>query len=216
LLQLGLPIALVTVLEVGLFAAVGLLMGSLGAQAIAAHQIAINYAALMFMIPLGISMATTVRVGQASGAGYALAARRAGLVGMAMATAAMVVSALVMLAFPDLIVSIYTTDQTVAELAKSLLLMAALFQVSDGLQVGALGALRGLKDTRVPAMVTFVAYWLVGLPLAWSLGVAQALGPQGLWVGLVAGLSIAAIMLSLRFWRISQAAVAESPPGRTR
>ncbi len=216
LLQLGLPIALVTVLEVGLFAAVGLLMGSLGAQAIAAHQIAINYAALMFMIPLGISMATTVRVGQASGAGYALAARRAGLVGMAMATAAMVVSALVMLALPDLIVSMYTTDQTVAELAKSLLFMAALFQVSDGLQVGALGALRGLKDTRVPAVVTFVAYWLVGLPLAWSLGIAQALGPRGLWVGLVAGLSIAAIMLSLRFWRISRAAVAESPPGRTR
>ncbi len=204
LLRLGLPIALVTVLEVGLFTAVGLLMGSLGATAIAAHQVAINYAALMFMIPLGISMATTVRVGQARGAGDHTEARLAGFVGMGMATGAMLVSALFMLAVPDLIVGMYTTDETVSALAKSLLFMAALFQLSDGLQAGSLGALRGLKDTRLPVLITFLAYWLVGLPLAWSLGIGQALGPQGLWVGLVAGLTLAAVLLSLRFWRISR------------
>ena len=204
LLRLGMPIALVTVLEVGLFTAVGLLMGSLGAIAVAGHQIAINYAALMFMIPLGISMATTVRVGQSGGAGNAREARLAGFVGMGMATCAMLVSALFMLAFPDLIVGMYTSDDAVSQLAKSLLLMAALFQLSDGLQAGALGALRGLKDTRYPVLVTFLAYWAVGLPLAWSLGIAGALGPRGLWVGLVAGLTLAAVMLSIRFWRISQ------------
>ncbi len=147
LLRLGLPIALVTVLEVGLFTAVGLLMGSLGAVAVAGHQIAINYAALMFMIPLGVSLATTVRVGQASGAGDIEEARLAGFVGMGMATGAMLVSALFMLAAPGLIVGMYTTDQAVSAVARSLLLMAAVFQVSDGLQAGALGALRGLKVT---------------------------------------------------------------------
>jgi len=206
LLRLGLPIALVTVLEVGLFTAVGLLMGSLGAIAVAAHQVAINYAALMFMLPLGVSMATTVRVGQARGAGDALEARLAGFVGMGMATGAMLVSALFMLAAPDLIVGMYTEDEPVSTLAKSLLFMAALFQLSDGLQAGALGALRGLKDTRYPVLVTFGAYWLVGLPLAWSLGIGHALGPRGLWVGLVAGLTLAAVLLSLRFWRISRVA----------
>ena len=204
LLRLGLPIALVTVLEVGLFTAVGLLMGSLGAVAVAGHQIAINYAALMFMIPLGVSLATTVRVGQASGAGDIDEARLAGFVGMGMATGAMLVSALLMLAAPGLIVGMYTTDQAVSAVARSLLLMAAVFQVSDGLQAGALGALRGLKDTRYPVLVTFVAYWMIGLPIGWSLGIGRALGPQGLWVGLVAGLTFAALLLSLRFWRISR------------
>ena len=204
LLRLGLPIALVTVLEVGLFTAVGLLMGSLGAVAVAGHQIAINYAALMFMIPLGVSLATTVRVGQASGAGDIEDARLAGFVGMGMATGAMLVSALFMLAAPGLIVGMYTTDQAVSAVARSLLLMAAVFQVSDGLQAGALGALRGLKDTRYPVLVTFVAYWMIGLPIGWSIGIGRALGPQGLWVGLVAGLTFAALLLSLRFWRISR------------
>ncbi len=204
LLRLGLPIALVTVLEVGLFTAVGLLMGSLGAVAVAGHQIAINYAALMFMIPLGVSLATTVRVGQASGAGEIGEARLAGFVGMGMATGAMLVSALFMLAAPGLIVGMYTTDQAVSAVARSLLLMAAVFQVSDGLQAGALGALRGLKDTRYPVLVTFVAYWMIGLPIGWSIGIGRALGPQGLWVGLVAGLTFAALLLSLRFWRISR------------
>ncbi len=204
LLRLGLPIALVTVLEVGLFTAVGLLMGSLGAVAVAGHQIAINYAALMFMIPLGVSLATTVRVGQASGAGDIEEARLAGFVGMGMATGAMLISALFMLAAPGLIVGMYTTDQAVSAVARSLLLMAAVFQVSDGLQAGALGALRGLKDTRYPVLVTFVAYWMIGLPIGWSIGIGRALGPQGLWVGLVAGLTFAALLLSLRFWRISR------------
>lgn len=203
LLRLGLPIAAVTLLEVGLFTAVGLLMGSLGATAIAAHQIALNYAALMFMVPLGISMATTVRVGQAIGANNRKRARIAGFSGMGMATGVMLVSALIMLSMPDVIIGMYTSDQSVAALAKSLLLIAAMFQLSDGLQTGALGALRGLKDTRFPVLVTLVAYWAAGLPLAWYLGIGLSIGPRGLWVGLVVGLSLAAVLLSMRFYRLS-------------
>jgi MATE family multidrug resistance protein len=203
LLRLGLPIALVTLMEVGLFTAIGLLMGSLGATAIAAHQIAVNYAALMFMFPLGISMATTVRVGQAIGANGRREARIAGFLGMGMATGAMLVSAVFMLSVPNMIVGMYTEDQSVASLAKNLLLMAAMFQLSDGLQAGALGALRGFKDTRYPVLVTFFAYWVAGLPLAWFLGIGLSIGPRGLWVGLVAGLTLAAILLSVRFYRVS-------------
>lgn len=203
LLRLGLPIATVTLLEIGLFTAVGLLMGSLGAAAIAAHQIALNYAALMFMIPLGISMATTVRVGQAMGANNHRGARIAGFSGMGMATGVMLFSAVIMLSVPEVIVGIYTTDQEVAKLAKSLLLIAAMFQLSDGLQAGALGALRGLKDTRFPVLITLVAYWAAGLPLAWYLGFELSIGPRGLWIGLVLGLSVAAVLLSARFYRLS-------------
>jgi len=204
LLRLGLPIALVIVMEVGLFTAVALLMGSLGAVAVAAHQVAFNYAALVFMVPLGISMATTVRVGHLAGAGDRAGARLSGFLGMGMAVTAMLVSAVVMLSVPDLIVSMYTSETKVARLAVSLLFMAALFQVSDGLQASAVGALRGLKDTAYPMWVTFFAYWLVGLPLAWTLGIAQALGPRGLWVGLIAGLTIGAVLLSVRFHRITR------------
>ena len=108
-----------------------------------------------------------------------------------------------MLCIPHGIVGLYTADEEVASLAVSLLFMAALFQVSDGLQVGAMGALRGLKDTTRPMVINFVAYWIVGLPLAWLLGIQQAFGPKGLWAGLVAGLTAAAILLSHRFNRLT-------------
>ena len=203
LLKLGAPIGLTLVLEVGMFTAVALLMGSLGVVAVAAHQIAFNYAALVFMVPLGFSMATTVRVGNAVGARDPSRARTSGFAGMTMATCAMFVSAAVMLCIPHVIVGMYTADEEVASLAVSLLFMAALFQVSDGLQVGAMGALRGLEDTTRPMVINFVAYWIVGLPLAWLLGIQQAFGPKGLWAGLVAGLTAAAILLSHRFNRLT-------------
>ncbi|NIR59429.1 MAG: MATE family efflux transporter [Gammaproteobacteria bacterium] len=214
LLRLGLPIAGAMVMEVGLFTAVTLLMGRLGAIAVAAHQIALNYAALAFMVPLGLSMGTTIRVGHAAGAGDASRARFAGLTGMGMAAGFMTVSATVMLAVPERIAAVYTAEPRVAALAAQLLLIAALFQISDGLQVAALGALRGLKDTAWPMGTVFVAYWLVGLPLAWLLGFEQALGPRGLWVGLVIGLTFAALALSVRFHRLSSRyRLGEATPG---
>lgn len=204
LLRLGAPMAVGIVVEVGLFSAVSLLMGSLGVVAVAAHQIALNYSALAFMVPLGIAMGITIRVGQAMGARDIRGARLAGVVGMVLCGAAMAVSALIMLAVPDLIIGLYTRDTQVHRVAGGLLFMAALFQVSDGVQVGAVGALRGLKDTVAPMWINLLSYWVIGLALAYVLGTAMALGPQGLWAGLVVGLTTAAILLSLRFHRLTR------------
>ena len=203
LFHIGLPIAATLVLEIGMFAAVTLLMGSLGTAAVASHQIAISFASLTFTVAFAIGIALTVRVGHAAGRGDLPAARFAGLVGMGLAGASMAVSAAVMLTIPEWIVSAYTRDAAVAGLAARLLMLAAVFQLSDGLQASALGALRGLKDTARPMWLTFIAYWLVGLPLAWLLGISRALGPTGLWLGLIAGLTAAAVLLCARFLRLS-------------
>jgi MATE family multidrug resistance protein len=103
----------------------------------------------------------------------------------------------------QMIARFYTDDVEVAAVAAGLLQLAALFQISDGLQVGALGALRGLKDTRVPMLIVVIAYWLIAFPLAWQLGIRQGLGPAGPWIGLIAGLTVAAVLLNARFWRLS-------------
>lgn len=199
LLRLGIPIALGLLAEVGFFSAVSLAMGTLGAVAVAAHQVAINFAALAFMVPLGISMAITIRVGHAAGSDDWRRARVSGLAGMAMGVLVMGLSALSMLLFPGQIVSLYSSDPQVAALAVSLLMLAAVFQVSDGLQITALGALRGLKDAAMPLAISLVAYWVVGFPLAYVLAITLGRGPLGLWMGLIVGLTIAAGLLSWRF-----------------
>jgi MATE family multidrug resistance protein len=202
LLQLGVPIAGSIVAESGLFAAASLLMGSLGTLAVASHQVAVNYAALAFMVPLGLSLAITVRVGNAIGAGRLRRASFSAHVGLGMGIATMACSALILLAFREQIVSFYTRDPEVAVLAAQLLLVGALFQMSDGLQVSAAGALRGLGDTAWPMLITACAYWLIGLPLAYLLGVKTALGPVGIWFGLTAGLTASAVLLTLRLRRV--------------
>ena len=207
MIRLGLPIALTLVNEVGMFSAVGLLMGSLGVIEVAAHQIAINFAGMMFMIPLGISAATTIRVGHALGEQRPLDARFRGLAGISLAGMCMFVTASIMLFFPDMITSIYSNDAAVTEMAVGLLFMAAIFQLSDGIQVSAAGALRGVKDTLFPLLVSVVAYWFVGLPFSYYLGISQQFGPQGLWVGLVASLTLAALWLVWRFLQISRVEV---------
>ena len=204
MLRLGLPIALTLVNEVGMFSAVGLLMGSLGVIEVAAHQIAINFAGMMFMIPLGISAATTIRVGHALGEQRPLDARFRGLAGISLAGMCMFATASIMLLLPDYIVSIYSDDADVGRMAVSLLFMAAIFQLSDGIQVSAAGALRGVKDTLYPLLVSVVAYWLIGLPFSYYLGISQQFGPQGLWMGLVASLTLAAGWLVWRFLRVSK------------
>ncbi|MBA3563332.1 MAG: MATE family efflux transporter [Gammaproteobacteria bacterium] len=206
LLALGLPIGASVVAEAGLFSTVALLMGKLGATIVAAHQIAINYAATMFMVPLGLHSATTIRVGHAIGRGQLDYARFLGYTGIGLCACVMAASAVFMLVFKDAIVGLYTSDEAVANIAVSLLFVAAIFQISDGLQVGAAGALRGFKDTRVPMLLNFFSYWLVGFPLAWYLGLVAGLGPQAVWIGLVAGLSVAAILLTWRFALISACA----------
>jgi len=208
MVRLGLPIAVALTAEIGMFAAVALLMGRFGVVEAAAHQLAVNFTAMTFMIPLGISAAITIRVGHALGAGDALAARFRARAGIVLAGLCMLATAAVMLLLPDVVIAIYTRDAAVAQLAVSFLLLAALFQMSDGLQVAAMGALRGYKDTLWPMLVAFVSYWLVGLPLAWYLGFFVLVRPQGLWVALIVSLTLAAILLLWRFRRLAAARLA--------
>ncbi len=200
ILQLGIPIGLSSTMEVTMFAVVSLLMGSLSTIAVAGHQIAINISAMTFMVPFGLSTAITTRVGNAAGRGNTAEARSRGLTGIVLSVGFMSVTAILMVSIPDLITSIYTDNDAVQAVAVSLLYMAAIFQISDGLQVSGYGALRGLKDTKIPMVVNLVAYWIIGLPLGYYLGISLEIGPQGLWMGLIAGLSVAAILHNMRFW----------------
>lgn len=205
LLRLGLPIGFSFFAEVSMFAGVALLMGSISAVAVAGHQIAINVASTTFMVPLGIGLATTVRVGNLLGRDDRTGARRAGWIGISLALAAQVLSAVFLITFPRAIASIYSPDHEVIAIAVQLLFLAAIFQISDGLQVSAAGALRGAKDTRGPMIVTVIAYWLVGLPFGYWLCFHRDLGPRGLWIGIVGGLSVAGILLALRFGQLTRA-----------
>ena len=204
LVHIGLPMAITLLAEGGLFVAAALLIGTMGEDMVASHQVALNVAALFFMVPLGLAMAITVRVGNAVGRGDPAGIRYAGFCGIGLTLVTQTVSAGLMLGFPHLIASLYTHDKTVIALAAQLLLLAGLFQFSDGIQVASNGALRGLKDTRVPMAITLFAYWGVGMPMGWWLAFHRGLGARGIWMGLIAGLSMAALLLFVRFWRSSR------------
>lgn len=204
LLRTGLPIGITVLMEGSLFIVTALLIARLGALPAAAHQIAINVSALCFMIPMGVAEATTVRVGHALGSGERDGIRRAAHAGYAIVLATQAVSALFLLLGHDLVVSLYTDDLAVAALAGTLLLYAAAFQFPDGIQVLSAGALRGLKDTRVPMWLAAVSYWGLGMPLGAGLGLGLGWGPQGMWLGLILGLTAAAVLLGWRFERSSR------------
>ena len=204
LLRTGLPIGVTVTMEGGLFIATALLIGRLGAVPAAAHQIAINISALCFMVPMGVAEATTVRIGHALGRNDVSALRRAALAGYAIVLGTQALSALVLLTANDLVVDFYTADATVAALAASLLLFAAAFQFPDGVQVLSAGALRGLKDTKMPMLLAALAYWGIGMPVGAGLGLGLGWGPSGMWIGLICGLSVAALLLCTRFWRSSR------------
>lgn len=200
---LGVPIALTITAEAGLFNAVSILLGTRGAAIAAAHQIAINFASTTFMIPLALNSATTVRVGHALGSGNARAARFSGATGILMCALFMTFSAAFMMVFRDSVVTLYTNDASVTSIAISLLLIAAIFQVADGVQIGAAGALRGYKDTRVPMAINIFAYWVLAFPLAYMAAVPYQMPPSYVWGGFVVGLAVAAGLLTLRFNRVS-------------
>ena len=204
LLRVGVPIGVTIFFEASLFVSTALLIGTLGALPIAAHQVAINFASMAFMVPLGMAGAITVRVGNALGRGDPDGARRAGFVGIALAVGFGLVSALFMLLFPEWIARMYTTEREVIELAAGLLFFAAIFQVSDCIQVSVAGALRGLKDTRIPMVYSVLSYWAVGLTIGIWLAFRQGWGAPGMWVGLIAGLSTAAVLLGVRLLRITR------------
>ena len=201
---LGAPIAVTITAEAGLFSAVSILVGTRGADITAAHQIALNFAATMFMIPLALSAATTIRIGHALGSGNAMAARIGGTTGILMCVVFMACSATFLLLFRDVVVGMYTNDPSVTRIAISLLLMAAIFQIADGVQIGAAGALRGYKDTRMPMLINTFSYWVLGFPLAYMATVTYRAPPAYIWGGFVLGLSVAAVLLTIRFNRLSK------------
>lgn len=204
LMRIGVPMGITVFMEASLFIATTLAMGTLGTTTVASHQVALNVASLFFMVPLGVAMATTVRVGHAVGRGDGHALRSAAVAGFTLTLASQAVSFGVMLLLPAVIASFYSNDAAVVAMAAQLLVLAAVFQFPDGIQVVANGALRGLKDTRIPMVITTFAYWGVGMPVGWWLAFPHGLGARGMWMGLIAGLSVAAILLPLRFWRMAQ------------
>lgn len=206
LIKVGVPNGVSSTTEVLLFASVSLIMGTLSVNAAAAHQIAINVASIMFMIPFGLSIAISQRVGFSIGQGSMPLARFRGYIGIVVCGFVMVCSATVLFAAPEFIIGIYSDDPEVMEAAIALIFMAGIFQISDGLQVGAFGALRGLKDTRIPMLVNIISYWIIGFPTGYFLGITLDMGPRGLWVGLICGLTVAAVLHNLRFNRLTKKA----------
>ena len=207
MLRLGLPICGTMLSESGLFIACALIMGTLGAVQVGAHQVALNFASLTFMVPLALHSATMVHVGHLLGGRRAADARRAGFAGIALCTGLMAVSCVGLIMANHGIAALYTHDAAVLELASRLLLFAGVFQISDGLQVGAMGALRGFKDARMPLVLSLFAYWAVGFPMAWWLGIRAGYGPEFVWVGLIAGLAVCAVLLLWRYTIISRRTV---------
>jgi len=200
LLRLGFPAAAQMGFEIAVFSAVTVLIGRLSATALAGHQIALTTVSMTYMLPLGISSAAAVRVGHAIGRKDPQAAARAGWTALAMGGAVMACSAVTLLFAPHLIAKLFTPETAIIAAGVTLLRVAAFFQLFDGFQVVATGALRGAGDTRTPMLCHFTGYWLIGLPLGALLCFRYSLGAPGLWMGLSVGLILIGIFL-VAFWR---------------
>jgi MATE family multidrug resistance protein len=214
LVALGLPAATQIVLEYGVFGLATLLAGRLDAVSLAAHQIALTAASVTFMVPLGISSAAAVRVGHAVGRGDGAGAGRAGWTALLLGSGFMLLAAVVFVLFPAAIARIFTVDARVVAMGVTLLYVAAVFQLFDGLQVVATGALRGSGDTRSPMVMNLVGHWLVGLPVGAWLCFGQEWGVGGLWIGLSIGLILVGTIL-LVVWSRRTRMPPGPPPARS-
>ena len=207
LIKLGFPAAAQIMLEIGAFGAAAMLAGRLMPEALAAHQIALNCASISYMVPLGIASASAVSVGQAIGQNNFDLAWSNGNIGIGLACAFMACSAIAFLVIPGPILSLYSTDGAVIALGTRLLAIAALFQLFDGIQTVATGALRGLGDTKLPMIVNFCGYWLLGLPAGYVLCFRMGFGIAGLWWGLTAALILISLVLLMEWQRKSMSAL---------
>ncbi|WP_333714795.1 MATE family efflux transporter [Yoonia sp.] len=203
--KLGWPIGLTSLAEGGLFSASAVMMGWIGALELAAHGIAIQLAGLTFMVHIGFSQAATVRAGRALGRRDEEGLRRGGKTAIGMSAGYALVTSSLFLLFPAFLVGLFVDPSDpdramLIQIGASLVMVAALFQLVDGLQVLALGLLRGVQDTTVPMLMATVSYWLIGLPVSYVMAFPLGLGPVGLWLGLVIGLGCAAVTLLWRFW----------------
>jgi MATE family multidrug resistance protein len=219
LFRLGWPIAMTVAVEALLFTAGALMMGNISVTALAAHQITINVASMTFMVPLSIGQAANVRVGYHMGAGAPLMARQAGLAALTLGIGFMCFSALVMFTLPHEIALLFSLrpddpkDAEVIALVVPLLMISAFFQIFDGAQTVAVGALRGLKDTRTPMILAGIGYWVIGFPVAWIMAFNMGIGPTGVWWGLAIGLLVAAVVLNVRFLRRTKQLIVEHRAG---
>ncbi|MFP2514395.1 MdtK family multidrug efflux MATE transporter [Buttiauxella agrestis] len=202
LTQLGLPIALALFFEVTLFAVVALLVAPLGIIDVAGHQIALNFSSLMFVLPMSLSAAVTIRVGFRLGQGSTLDAQTAAWTGICVGMCMAMLTAIFTVVMREHIALLYNSNPEVVALAAHLMLLAAVYQLSDSVQVIGSGVLRGYKDTRSIFFITFIAYWVLGLPSGYILAltdwVVEPMGPAGFWIGFIIGLTSAAIMMMLR------------------
>ena len=204
LFKLGLPIGIAFTAEVGLFTVTTVLMGRLGVSVLAAHQIVFQTIAMIFMLPLGVSYATTIRVGQWLGKNDSPGVRRSAFVGMAIGGGIMAISALGLVVFPKVVIGLYVdlsipANQALVPIATSMLTVAAIAQILDGVQTTVAGALRGLQDTTVPMVLSFIAFWTVGLSSGYWLGFGLGWGGTGLWMGQSIGITVASILFVGRF-----------------
>jgi len=205
----GVPIGLTLMCEDGIFIASAIMMGWLGETALAAHGIAIQIVAVVFMLPLGIGLGATVRVGRYHGAGDAAGVRRAGLVAYGIGGVIMLGAIAAFLTIPHTLIGLFVdldapANADVIAIATNLLVMAAVFQLADGGQVIGISALRGLSDTRVPFVFALLAYWVFGVATAYVLGIRVGLGGVGVWAGLAVGLAIAAVLFAARFHALTR------------
>ncbi|MBN7120944.1 MATE family efflux transporter [Erwinia billingiae] len=208
LFKLGLPVALALFFEVTLFAVVALLVSPMGIVKVAGHQIALNFSSLMFVLPLSLGVATTIRVGFRLGQGSTEAARVSAWTAQAVGVSLALITALFTVTFREHIALLYTDNPEVITLAAHLMLLAAIYQFSDSIQVIGSGILRGYKDTRSIFFITFIAYWILGLPCGYILAmtdwVVPGMGPAGFWIGFIIGLTSAAVMMVWRMRRLQQ------------
>ncbi|HMN48303.1 MAG TPA: MATE family efflux transporter [Ignavibacteriaceae bacterium] len=199
IVSLGLPSGFQSFFEVGAFSFAVVMIGWIGANELAAHQIAINLASISFMVVLGISQASSIRVGNAMGEKQIASVRRAGFTGIFLGASMMFCAGVTFIVLNKFLPTLYIDDKAVIEIASRLIIIAALFQLSDGTQAVGIGILRGLTDIKGPTIITFLAYWVISLPIAYLLGFTFGLGVEGIWVGLLIGLTASAVMLTFRF-----------------
>jgi MATE family multidrug resistance protein len=204
IVKLGFPMGLALGMEVALFGVVGLMIGRYGVPDIAGHQIALNIASMAFTLSLGLSVAVTARVGFHCGQGNEIRAKNTGLLGIGFGVVIALFTASIMLGYSAELTAIFTSDKQVTAVALQLIFLAAIFQISDGIQVNANGALRGMKDTKIPMYICTFAYWLVGFPIGYILAEYFALGVTGYWIAIISGLTMAAILLTVRFIKLTK------------
>ena len=209
LINIGLPAGLQFIFEVGAFGFAVIMIGWIGTKALAAHQIAVNLAAVSYMAASGLSAAATIRVGNQLGRKDVPTLRAAAFTLYGMVITFMLACALIFILGRYYLPSLYIRDVEVVQIASSLVVIAGFFQLSDGIQVVSLGALRGLEDVKIPTLLTFIAYWVIALPIGYLLGFKFDLGAEGIWYGLLIGLTIVAMVMSIRFNKLTKMLVSD-------